>query len=108
MHNFNSLWLTCGDKAEAEKIATTLLAKRLIACAKQLPVSSDFLWQGKIDHNDEVLLVMDSREDLFDQVETEIAKLHSYETFVLQAVPVTRVSAHASKWLGEVLDSEDK
>ncbi len=71
-------------------------------------MGSDFLWKGSVDHNEEILLVMDSREDLFDQIEAEIAKLHSYETFVLQAVPVAKVSKSATKWLNEVLDSEDK
>lgn len=100
-NNYCQLWLTCADKTEADSIAAALLDKRLIACAKQVPVSSDFIWQGKVDHNDEILLVMDSREDLFEQIEAEITKLHSYDTFVLQAVPVNRVSAGAKAWLDE-------
>jgi periplasmic divalent cation tolerance protein len=93
------LLLTCADKAEADKIASALLREKLVACVKQMSVGSDFLWKGKIDHNDEVLLVMDSREDLFEQIEAEVDRLHSYETFVLQAVPVIRVSKRADSWL---------
>lgn len=103
MLGYCQLWLTCANKTEADKIAKALLAKYLVACAKQLPVSSDFLWQGKIDHNDEILLVMDSHEDLFDKIEAEVAKLHSYETFVLQAIPVSKVSTAAAKWLEDSL-----
>ncbi len=103
MVQYNHLWLTCADKAEADNIAKVLLEKQLVACAKQLPVSSDFLWKDEVDHNDEILLVMDSREDLFGQIEQEVAKLHSYDTFVLQAVPVTKISVGAENWLEEVL-----
>ena len=92
------LWLTCADKAEATKIAKALLEKKLVVCAKQTPVSADFLWKGGIDHNEEVLLVMDSREDLFEKVEAEVKKLHSYDTFVLHAIPITKVSEAARKW----------
>lgn len=98
--------LTCRDASEAKKITEVLLQQKLVVCVKQLAVSSDFLWHGDIDHNDEVLLVMDSREDLFDQVESEVAKLHSYDTFVLQTIPVTRTSKKALQWMEEELKDE--
>jgi periplasmic divalent cation tolerance protein len=100
---FQQFWLTCKDKTEASTIALVLLQKHLVVCAKQTAVSSDFLWNDNADHNDEVLLIMDSREDLFEQVEAEVARLHSYETFVLQAVPVARVSAKSAVWMRENL-----
>jgi periplasmic divalent cation tolerance protein len=92
-------YLSCKDSAEADKIANTLLAKQLIACAKQIPVKSSFRWQGKIEKSDEVLLIMESKEDLFDSVEAEVAKLHSYDTFVLEAVPINKTSEKAGSWL---------
>lgn len=99
MSNFCQLWLTCANREEADKIANTLLVKHLAACAKQVAIASDFRWQGKIEHSNEVLLVMDSKLELFDEVEKEVAKLHSYDTFVLQAVPIGKVSANARRWL---------
>ncbi len=103
---FLQLYLTCLDKTEADKITSVLIKKHLIACAKQVPVSSDFLWRGKVDHNEEILLIMDSREDLFDEIETEVAKLHCYETFVLQATPVIKTSKAAEKWLNDQLKDQ--
>ena len=91
-NNFCQFWLTCADKKEADKIANTLLVKHLVACAKQIPVTADYWWQGKIEKGNEVLLIMESRENLFDKVEKEVAKLHSYDNFVLEAVPVAKIS----------------
>jgi periplasmic divalent cation tolerance protein len=102
-NDYCQLWLTCADKKEAKKIANTLLVKHLITCAKMWSVDSSFRWQGKIEPNDEVLLMMDSRSDLFEIIEVEIAKIHSYDTFVMQATPVTGVSKDAKKWLKEEL-----
>jgi len=96
---FCQVWLTVGSKEEADKITRSLLVKHLVACVRQIPVSSDFRWQGKIEHSDEVLLQMESREDLFDQVEKEVTKLHTYSTFVLEATPVSAISKSAEKWL---------
>jgi periplasmic divalent cation tolerance protein len=99
MSDFCQLWLTCSDKKEANKIANTLLVKQLIACAKQVEVKSDFRWQDKIEYEEEVLLLMDSRLGLFDEIEQEVSKLHSYETFVLQATSIKKISKEAEEWL---------
>ena len=99
------VWLTCKDKAEADKIANTLLVKQLIACARQIPVKSDYRWQGKIETSEEVLLMMESQLDLFEKVEAEVAKLHSYDTFVLSAIPIKKITQHSERWLKDELRS---
>lgn len=99
MSGFCQLWLTCANKPEADKIAASLLEKKLVACAKQIGVSSQFHWQGKIDSDSEVLLLMESREDLFLKIEEELAKIHSYDTFVLTSTPITNISKKAKDWL---------
>lgn len=103
--SFCQLQLTCKDSTEASRITKALLDRRLIACAKQVPVKSSYLWKGKASSSNEVLLVMDSRSDLFDQVEAEVAALHSYEVFTLMAAPATRVSSKAQEWLESSLRS---
>lgn len=101
------IYLSCKDSAEANKIANTLLAKHLIVCAKQIPVKSTYRWQGKIENAKEILLVMESTEDLFDKVEAEVAKLHSYDTFVMEAVPVSKISQKAKRWAEDELDGKE-
>lgn len=92
------LYLTCG-KGDEERIAKKLLEKRLVACAKFLPVEAMFWWQGKIDRAKETLMVFESAEDLFGEIEHELESLHPYETFVLTQVRMTNVSSKAAKWL---------
>ena len=99
----NLLFLTCANQKEANKIAKALLEKRLVVCVKEAPVNSDFLWQGKIDHASETLLIMDSNEELFDQVEQEIKKLHSYDQPVLVSVKTSQASAGVAEWMKKEL-----
>ena len=103
MLSYCQLWLTCKDHAEAAVITKSLLDKHLVACVRQMPVVSDYRWQGKIEHEGEVLLVMASRDDLFDEAEQEVAKLHSYGTFVLEALPIKNISKKAKAWLKQEL-----
>lgn len=97
--NLNELTVTCSSKAEAEKIADVLLEKRLIACAKFLPIESKFRWEGKIETTKETLLLMESVADNFNKIEAEVTKLHSYDTFVLKQTPITNLSKKARQWL---------
>lgn len=100
------MWLTCADKKEADLVAKTLLGKHLAACVRQVPVSSAYRWHGKIELGSEVMILAESRSDLFDEVEAEVAKLHSYETFVLEATAVAKVSKDAKQWLDGELKNE--
>lgn len=94
--------LTC-DESEKEHIAKTLLDKHLIVCAKFMPVNAMYWWQGEVENADEVAILMETSEDLFDKIEAEVAKIHSYDTFVLTAVPIVRISKDAEKWMNENL-----
>jgi periplasmic divalent cation tolerance protein len=98
-----TLMLTCADAQEASTIAKALLEDQLIVCAKQLPVAADFRWEGAIDHNEEIMLLMDSAADLFELVEAKVEELHSYDTIVLQALPLLYVSTKARTWMQENL-----
>lgn len=97
------LFLTCANSKEADTISKTLLEKRLIFCAKRFPVSSSFLWKGKLDYAGEVLLVMDSIEENYKKVEQEVAKIHSYKTFVLLSSPVTQTTKKVRDWVRKEL-----
>lgn len=103
MRQYIQLHLTCADTEEAANIATSLLDQRLIVCAKQMPVTSKSWWRGGVEEGEEIVLVMDSVEDLFTEIETEVARLHSYEVFVLQALPLVGLSVGAQAWVEENL-----
>lgn len=93
------LFLTCANQQEADTIATALLQKRLVACVKIIPITSKFIWEGAVDSGTEILLVMDTSENKFVQIEQEVKRLHSYEQFVLTATEVSQVSAGVANWI---------
>ena len=97
------LLLACEDVAEADRIADALLEQYLIVCAKQIPVAAKYWWKDKLESANEVQLVMESAEDLFDAVEREVAKLHSYDTFALQMISLGKVSHKAQAWMDQNL-----
>ena len=102
--NFIIVLVTTANKAEAEKIAQSLLKEKLIACANIInPVTSFFYWSGKIDKAEECLLVMKSRMDLFCELVERVKGLHSYVVPEILALPIVEGSKAYLGWMGEVL-----
>ena len=104
--NFVELVLTCGSWQEAQKITDALLEKKLVACVEQMEIRSKNWWKGKIEESKEIKLVMKTVADYFDKIEAEIKRHHSYETIVLQMIPVVDTSKDAQAWLLENLSSK--
>jgi periplasmic divalent cation tolerance protein len=103
---FVELVLTCGSWQEAQRIADALLEQRLIACAEFIEIKSKYHWHSNLEENKEIKLIMETIADNFDKVETEVAKLHSYETFVLQQIPLTNLSERAQIWWAETINKK--
>ncbi|HET9411645.1 MAG TPA: divalent-cation tolerance protein CutA [Candidatus Saccharimonadales bacterium] len=97
------LYLTCANDNEAKTIGTALLEAKLVACVRRFGVSSSYWWDKKINHDDEVLLMMESLEEKFDAINAVVTKLHSYNEYVLAAVPVARTTPGVRKWLNDTL-----
>ena len=100
-HDFVELVLTCGSWQEAQKITDALLAKKLVACVEQMEIHSKNWWKGKVEDNKEVKLIMETIAENFEKVEKEVRKHHSYETFVLQMIPIAKLSQDATTWVTE-------
>lgn len=86
---YSMVFCTCGSKSEAENIAATLVEERLAACVQLLPIQSVYRWQGAIEQEDEILLFIKTRSDLFDPVAKRIRELHSYEVPEIIQTPIT-------------------
>jgi len=91
-------------RADAEKMATALLEKRLIACAQIAgPVSSSYWWQGEIVFCEEYLLAMKSDESLYNELEQFVKKSHPYDTPEIIATVITHLSEDYRQWLKKEL-----
>lgn len=73
------LYVTCANADEAETIARTLVSERLAACANILgPVRSFYWWEGQVQNDAEVAMVLKTRQALVDAATRRIVALHSY------------------------------
>jgi periplasmic divalent cation tolerance protein len=83
------LHVACADRAEAERIAETVLAERLAACVNILaPCHSLYRWNGAIERGEEVPALFKTTPILARRLADRIATLHSYDLPVVETWPV--------------------
>jgi periplasmic divalent cation tolerance protein len=96
---------TCASVKEATRIATELVEKRLAACVNLVSgVRSVYRWKNKIEKSQEVLLVIKTSRALFENVRSQIEKLHSYELPEVIALPLVDGAEQYLEWIDRVLE----
>jgi periplasmic divalent cation tolerance protein len=95
--------ITAPSSAVGERIANTLLEKKLIACANILsPVLSLFTWEEKLNRENEVMLVCKTRLALLDQIIPVVKAIHPYQVPEIIALPLLDGAKDYLDWIEEV------
>ena len=94
------VFVMAGGEEETAKIARSLVEERIAACVNIVgPVRSVYRWRGAIEDENEYLLIIKSRAQLFPKLERRVKELHSYEVPEVVAVAMSRVSKPYLDWL---------
>ena len=97
--------ITTSDEVEAVRIARALVEARLAGCVNIIKdIRSIYNWQGKVEDENEVLMVVKTRESLFDPLMEKVKELHSYTVPEIIALPIIQGSEDYLKWLKEVTE----
>lgn len=98
---------TAKDEQEAQKIIQNLLDEKWIACGNIVKdIQSLYFWQGKVQNDSEVLMILKTRQDLFQKISSKIKSLHSYDCPEIMALPVAAMNDDYQKWMMEVMIDE--
>ena len=101
--------VTAGSEEEAERIARSLVEKRLAACVNLVsPVQSVYRWEGEVTKDVEVLLVIKTSRALFEQVRHEVENIHSYHVPEVICLPIIDGSANYLNWLTESIGTSQE
>lgn len=94
--------ITAPNDEMAAAISRALVEARLAACANIVRgIRSIYAWQGKIEDETEVLMIVKTRRELFDTLKAKVRQLHSYEVPEIIALPIVTGSEDYLAWLRE-------
>ena len=91
--------ITCGSADEAAMLAGALVESRLAACVQQFPIRSTYRWEGELQRDEEILLLVKTTARRFGDVRALVAGRHSYDVPAITAVPVVDGSAEYLDWV---------
>jgi len=96
------VYITAPDEDEAAKIARALVEGKLAACVNIIgDVRSIYSWQGEVEDEKEVLMIVKTRSELFAALQARVKELHSYIVPEIIAMPIVDGSEEYVKWLNE-------
>lgn len=95
--------VTTPSQEVGDQIARVLLERKLAACANILsPVQSIYAWKGKINEDQEALLVIKTSADLFEsRLVPAILENHPYEVPEIIALPILMGYQGYLDWIEE-------
>lgn len=98
------IYVTASSKAEAEKIAQAVVSEKLAACANFFDgVTSLFEWEGKLQREQEAVLVLKTPTDKVDALTARIQALHAYDCPCIVALPIENGNPDFLNWVKQTV-----
>ena len=100
--NTKLIYVTVPSLAEAKQMAEAVVTEHLAACANIFDgITSIFEWEGKLCHENEVVLILKTSADRVDELTARIKALHSYDCPCIIALPVESGNPDFLRWISE-------
>ena len=94
--------VTAASKKECRKIANHLVASHLAACVNITErIESIYRWEGKVTTDKEYQLFIKTTRELFPEIKSAIAQVHSYHTPEIICLPIIEGSRNYLQWVGD-------
>jgi len=97
---FIVIYCTVPNKKEGKNIAKALVKAQLAACVNIIDkVESIFSWDYKLMEENEALLIIKTKKELFERVSVIIKDLHSYNVPEIIAVDIKDADEMYLRWI---------
>lgn len=83
---------TCSSRQEAKNISNVLVKEKLAACVQLSEIESIYFWKDDICSDNETLLSIKTKKELFSKVQSRILELHSYDLPQIIEIEISNVS----------------
>lgn len=100
----SAAFITCPNNTVALELARGIVQRKLAACVNIVPaIKSVYEWQGKIEEDEEVLLMVKTRSSKVSSLAEFVRGNHPYEVAEVISLPIEQGNPPYLKWIGEVV-----
>lgn len=103
--NFYLFFVTVPNLHEGQKIARILVENKLAACVNIIKdIFSVYSWKGKIEEENEYLLLIKTTDEKSELIIQKIKEIHSYSEPECIGMKIDKGSETYLKWIKDVVD----
>lgn len=99
LKNYCIVTTSCNNKDNAKEITEKLLEKRLVSYVQESKRFSSYWWNGSIVREDEYVLTMGTKKELFGKLKKEIQLLHKYEVPAIVMYDIIDANSEILDWI---------
>ena len=96
--------LCTASPEDGEKIAKSLVEEHLAACVNISNVRSCYLWNGQLNLDHEVLLIIKTEQTRIEVMISRIRELHSYELPEIIVLPIIDGYQPYLDWISQYVE----
>lgn len=96
-----AVFTTTDNREQARAIATTMVERKLAACAQISTIESVYTWQGATQNDREFRVLLKTTSERYADVEAAIRELHSYDLPAIYAFDMVRGYEPFLEWVVE-------
>ncbi len=98
--NINLIYITAGSLDEARAIGRELVSLKLAACVNIIDhMESVYRWEGKIQNDNEVIIIAKTVESHVPELIEKVKTLHSYDCPCIVSMPVLSGNKPFLDWI---------
>ena len=93
------IYITASGLEEAEKIGEALVTEKLAACANYFPINSIYYWEGKLQKDQEAVLLVKTQTNQVEKIIKRVKEIHSYQLPAIVSLPIEAGLPEFLNWI---------
>jgi periplasmic divalent cation tolerance protein len=98
---YRFVYMTMENKKQAREIGKVLVEERLVACVNIIDgMNSMYRWKGKLQDDNETVLIAKTKASLVPEITERVKKLHSYDVPCVVSLQLLEGNQDFLDWIG--------
>ena len=99
MTDLIAVYTTVANGEQAQLLASAAIESNLAACVQSESICSTYRWQGQIERQAEIRLLLKTTRKAYPKLEKLLLELHPYELPAIITLPVWDASNAYAQWV---------
>lgn len=101
MSKYGIVLTTFENEKQAEPVINEIIKNKLAACIQEIKIKSHYIWKDELCHDDEILVLIKTRKEVYPELEKKLLELHPFETPEILMVDAEKGSKAYLAWIDE-------